>query len=253
MATLLPTAGASRGFASTDPELAAIDASVRAPVMACFLTAVHWMVVGTFLLVYACSLRHPQDSIPILGLFIDLSDHFSMFTFGRVWPAAIDALVYGWASTAGLGLAVWLLARMSRAPAQAGGVLMIAIIFWNLGIAIGLSGIFLGDSSSVELLEFPAYASWILWISYVLFALWAVAAYLGRRKRPFKRSRARDAKHISRPSRYAQREGVVPYVFDHCRRCSLLIGLLTEKRQGRSNASPKDNHIDDTPAPAGPL
>src|SRR5271154_2753407 len=84
MATLFPTTVAPRGFVSTDPELAAVDASVRWPVMVCFLTAVHWMVVGTFLLVYASSLTHPQDTFPILGWFVDLSDNFSMFTYGRV-------------------------------------------------------------------------------------------------------------------------------------------------------------------------
>jgi cytochrome c oxidase cbb3-type subunit 1 len=181
MATLFPTTVAPRGFVSTDPELAAIDASVRWPVLICFLSAVHWMVVGTFLLVYASSLTHPQDSIPILGWFVDLSDNFSMFTYGRVWPAAIDSLVYGWASTAGLGLAVWVLARTSRNPACSPAALMTAVVFWNLGVAVGLTGIFLGDSTGVELLEFPAYASWILWVAYAVFALWAVATFLGRR------------------------------------------------------------------------
>jgi cytochrome c oxidase cbb3-type subunit 1 len=181
MATLFPTTVAPRGFVSTDPELAAADASVRWPVMVCLLSAVHWMVLGTFLLVYASSLTHPQDALPIFGWFVDLSDNFSMFTYGRVWPAAIDALVYGWATTAGLGLAIWLLARTTRAPAFSPATLMTAVVFWNLGVAIGLTGIFLGDSTGVELLEFPAYASWVLWLAYALFALWAVAAYLGRR------------------------------------------------------------------------
>jgi cytochrome c oxidase cbb3-type subunit 1 len=48
-------------------------------------------------------------------------------------------------------------------------------------VAIGLTGIFLGDSTSVELLEFPAYASWLLWIAYAIFALCAIATFLGRR------------------------------------------------------------------------
>jgi len=181
MANSLYTPPADRGFISTDAELAAVDASVRWPVLACFLTAVHWMVVGTFLLVYASSMTHPQDRFPILGYLIDLADNCSFFTYGHVWPAAIDTLVYGWASTAGLGLAIWLLARMGRAPARAPAALMTGIIFWNLGIATGLTGIFLGDSNSVELLEFPAYASWILWVAYALFGLWAVATYLGRK------------------------------------------------------------------------
>ena len=181
MATLFPTKVAPRGYVSTDPELAAADASVRWPVLVCLLSAVHWMVVGTFLLVYASSLTHPQDALPIFSWFVDLSNNFSMFTYGRVWPAAIDCLVYGWCTTAGLGLAIWLLARISRAAVFSPATLMTAVIFWNLGVAIGLTGIFMGDSTGVELLEFPAYASWILWISYVLFALWAVATFLGRR------------------------------------------------------------------------
>jgi cytochrome c oxidase cbb3-type subunit 1 len=182
MATLFPTTVAPRGFISTDPELAAVDRSVRWPVMFCFLTAVHWMVVGTVLLVYASSLTHPMDSLPVFGWLIDLSNNFSMFTYGRLYPAAIDALVYGWAGSAGLGLAVWLLARMSREPVHSPGALITAIIFWNLGVAGGLTGIFVGQSTSVELLEFPFYVSCLMWVSYVVFALWAVATYLARRK-----------------------------------------------------------------------
>src|SRR5277367_2666851 len=153
MATLFPTTVAPRGFVSTDPELAAVDRSVRWPVMFCFLTGVHWMVVGTVLLVYASSLTHPLDALPILSWFIDLSNNVSFFTYGRVWPAALDALVYGWATTAGLGLALWLLARTSRATLVAPDVLMTAVVFWNIGVTLGLCGIFLGDSTGVELLE----------------------------------------------------------------------------------------------------
>lgn len=180
-ASISTTAIKGKGFTSTDPELAVIDASVRGPVLICLLSAVHWMVVGTVLLVYASSLTHPGDSIPILGLFVDLSNHFSFFTYGRIWPAAIDSLVYGWASTAGLGLAVWVLARLGRTPVRMPGLLMTGAIFWNLGIAIGLTGIFVGDSTSVELLEFPIYASLVLWLAYALFAVVAVVTYLARR------------------------------------------------------------------------
>ncbi len=181
MAYLFPTNVPPRGFTSTDPELAAVDASLRWPVIFAFLTAVHWMVVGTVLLVYACSMTHPQNAFPILGYLIELSQNFSMFTYGRVWPAAIDTLVYGWASTAGLGLAAWLLGRMSRQPACAPGALMAALVFWNLGIAIGLTGIFLGQGTSVELLDYPIYASAVLWLSYALFGMWAVALFLKRK------------------------------------------------------------------------
>jgi cytochrome c oxidase cbb3-type subunit 1 len=181
MATLPNPGIADKGFLSTNPELAAIDASVRWPVLLCFLTAVHWMVVGTFLLVYASSLTHPQDAIPGLSLLVDLSAACSFFTYGRIWPAALDAMVYGWASTAGIGLAIWLLARTSRAVVRAPGLLITGILFWNLGVAMGLTGIFLGGGNSVELLEFPDYASWVLWLAYALIAVSAVATYLVRK------------------------------------------------------------------------
>ena len=47
-------------------------------------------------------------------------------------------------------------------------------------MTIGLIGIFLGDSTGVELLEFPKYAAAVLGLSYVLFAMWAVALFLKR-------------------------------------------------------------------------
>jgi cytochrome c oxidase cbb3-type subunit 1 len=168
-------------FVSTDPELAAVDRSVAVPVIACFLTSVHWLVLGTLFLVYASSLTHPQDALPIFGWFVTLSDNCSFFTYGRVWPAAMDALIYGWGSTAGLGLAIWILARTGRTPLRAPGVLMTAIIFWNLGVAAGLSGIFMGQSTGIELLEFSGPASWLLWMSYAVFGIWAIISYLARR------------------------------------------------------------------------
>jgi cytochrome c oxidase cbb3-type subunit 1 len=170
-----------REFVSTDPELAEVDASLRWPVLTSLLMAVHWMVTGTFLLVYAASLRHPEDGVPILDLLTRLSESLSVFTYGRVWPAAIDALVYGWAGSAGLGLIMWLVGRMGRTPTRSPAVLMTAVVFWNLGVAVGLTAIFLGQGTSVELLEFPSYAAWILWLAFALFGVWTIVNYLERR------------------------------------------------------------------------
>ncbi len=173
MATISPD-----HFVSTDPELAAVDRSVRLPVMACVLTSVHWLVVGTFLLVYASSLTHPQDALPILGWFVELSNNCSFFPTATSGAPPLSALVYGWASLAGLGLAVWVLARTTRTPLRAPGTLMTAVVFWNLGVTIGLSAIFLGYGTGIELLEFPAAASWVLWLAYALFGVWAVVSFL---------------------------------------------------------------------------
>lgn len=177
----MPLSPLHRHFRSSDPELAAIDASLRWPVLSSLLAAVHWLVTGTFLLVYASSLAHPADRIPILDWLTWLSQNLGAFTYGRIWPAAVDALVYGWIGSASLGLVMWVLARMGRTPSRAPAALMTAVVFWNLGVAAGLSGIFLGQSNSVELLEFPGYAAAVLWLSFALFAYWTILNYLGRR------------------------------------------------------------------------
>ena len=39
----------------------------------------------------------------------------------------------------------------------------------------------MGQSTGVELLEFPAYASALLWCAFALFAYWSILDYLGRR------------------------------------------------------------------------
>src|SRR5579871_1330193 len=169
-----------RNFTSSDPELAAVDVSVRWPVVASLLAAVHWMVTGTVLAVYASSLKHPADRLPVLDLFTTLSERCSAFTFGRVYPAAIDTLLYGWVGSAALGLLVWTLARMGRTPARSPAALMTGIVFWNLGVAAGLIGIFLGQGTSVELLEFPGWAAAVLWCSFALVAYWTILNYLQR-------------------------------------------------------------------------
>jgi cytochrome c oxidase cbb3-type subunit 1 len=169
-----------RDFTSSDPELAAVDASVRVPVVASLLAAVHWMVTGTVLAVYAASLRHPADQMPILDMFNWLAEHCAPFTFGRVYPAGIDALLYGWIGSAAMGLIMWVLARMGRTPVRSPAALMTAVVFWNLGVAAGLVGIFMGQSTSVELLEFPGYADVVLWCSFALFAYWSILNYLQR-------------------------------------------------------------------------
>jgi cytochrome c oxidase cbb3-type subunit 1 len=183
----MPLSPLHRNFTSSDPELAAVDASLRWPVIGSLLAAVHWMVVGTVLLVDSSALKHPSDAMPILSVFNWLSEHCAVFTFGRVYPAAVDALLYGWCGSASLGLVMWLLGRMGRTPANSPATLMTAVVFWNLGIAIGLTGILMGQSTSVELLEFPAYAAGLLWCSFALFAYWSILNYLGRRS---------DADHI---------------------------------------------------------
>ncbi len=163
-----------RAFASKDPIISALDASVRYPVLACLLSAVHWLVTGTFLMVYAASLRHPQNGFIGLDVFTYLSQNFAAFTFGRVWATAFHCLIYGWAGTVSMGLSVWLITRITQRALCCEGILVTALVFWNLAIAAGLTEIFLGFGTGVEFLEFPAWVNCVMLLSYSIFSVWGV-------------------------------------------------------------------------------
>ena len=80
------------------------DTSASGPVMAFFVSAVFWLFIGTvFGLIASLKFNFPDwlGSIPAL-------------TFGRVRPAHLNAVIYGWASMAIAGCYIWLTARLCR-------------------------------------------------------------------------------------------------------------------------------------------
>src|ERR1041384_4161385 len=80
-----------------------IDVSCSTPLMLLFFSAAVWLAIGTFLNVFASIKLHSP------GFFANVS----WLSFGRVRPAGMDALLYGFASQAGIGLVVWLTCRLS--------------------------------------------------------------------------------------------------------------------------------------------
>ena len=53
--------------------------------------------------------------------------------------------------------------------------------FWNLGVLLGVVGIFAGDSTGYEWLEFPPYRRVVLFVAYSLVMSWAVLMFRFRR------------------------------------------------------------------------
>ncbi|MCC7518475.1 MAG: cbb3-type cytochrome c oxidase subunit I [Verrucomicrobiae bacterium] len=150
---------------------AAIDASCRLPVLLFFGSAIAWLLVGSvFALLAAIKLTTPEF----------LADH-AWLTFGRVRPAHLNAVAYGWSSTAAIGVAIWLMARLCRVPLRHARILVAAAVLWNLGVAIGVTAILAGASNAIEWLEFPTYAAFILFVSYAFIAVWAVLMFRERR------------------------------------------------------------------------
>jgi cytochrome c oxidase cbb3-type subunit 1 len=153
----------------------AIDQSTRLPVLFFFASAIAWLIVGTLLGLISSFVMHTPELLRTNINWID-----AMFTFGRIRPAHLNAVIYGWASMAGLGVAIWLMARLCRVPLEGHRLIMSGGVLWNLGVTVGLIGIFIGDATSIEWLEFPRYATFILFLAFALISIWAVRLFVRR-------------------------------------------------------------------------
>src|SRR5476651_567175 len=139
-------------------ERALIDASTRLPVLFFYGSAIVWLLFGTLLAGITSWKLHAPD----------LLANISFLTWGRVRPAHMNAMVYGWASMAGIGTAIWLMARLCRTTLRHPLLLVAGAAFWNFGVLLGVVGILMGDSTGYQWLEFPGYASIVLFTSYTL-------------------------------------------------------------------------------------
>src|SRR5512142_2828639 len=84
---------------------ARIDFSCRLPLMVMFVSAAIWAVIAAVLGLIA-SLKFHAPAL--------LADSPAL-TYGRVHPAFTNAMLYGFCLQAGLAVALWLVARLSRA------------------------------------------------------------------------------------------------------------------------------------------
>ncbi len=101
-------------------------------------------------------------------------------TYGHTRPAGNDAFVYGFASQAGLAIALWILCRLGRTTLVGAGAIGIGTLFWNLGVGIGLVGIFTGHTTGFDWMEFPIAGSAILLASYALFGVCGLLTFKAR-------------------------------------------------------------------------
>src|SRR5437764_8243261 len=93
----------------------------------------------------------------------------------------MNVMVYGWASMAGIGTAIWLMARLCRTTLRHPLLLIGGGAFWNLGVMLGVGGILAGGSTGFQWLEFPSYASIVLFAAYTLVVSWAVIMFRFRK------------------------------------------------------------------------
>ena len=129
-----------------------------------FTSASAWLAVSMVLgMVAMLKLRMP-------GMFGDCS----WFDYGRLMPAHLDTLVYGWGAQMAFGVLVWLLARLSWNDCRHAGTILTAGHLWNIGVFAGLLGLLTGHSTGISWMEFPAFVWPALLLAYAAIAMWAL-------------------------------------------------------------------------------
>jgi cytochrome c oxidase cbb3-type subunit 1 len=138
-----------------------------------FLSAAVWLLVAS-----------------VFGLIASIKFHAPGFladsawlTYGRVRPASANAMLYGFCIQAGLGVALWMLARLGRTTLAAPWLVIFGALCWNLGVAVGLLGILTGGSTGFENLEMPPYAASLVFLGYLMMVVWGVLTFHQRRER----------------------------------------------------------------------
>lgn len=134
----------ARGVRATVAETAALDASSRLPVLTGFILAIFWLLIGSL----------AGDVASFKFDFPDWLAEPAWLTFGRMRPAHLNAMIYGWASTAMFSAALWLMPRLTRTPLRWRGAALAGIAVWNVGVLIGIALLLAGVNDGLEWLEF---------------------------------------------------------------------------------------------------
>lgn len=138
--------GKADGVNDVDIRLRA-DISSRRPALLCFATAIVWLLIGSVLGDLASFKLHMPD----------LLVQQSWLTFGRVRPAHLNTMTYGWASLAMLGVAIWMIPRLVHQQLRWPLLATVGVIIWNIGVVIGVVGIMAGVTDGLEWLEMDRY------------------------------------------------------------------------------------------------
>lgn len=170
-------------------ERSLIDSASRGPVLTFFTTGVFWLLVSCLLGYIASKKLHAPDFIlgpewlyKLLGVHGMMSWIFEHLTYGRVWPAYNVALVYGWCSLAGMGVATWLIGRLTRVAIKSPGVITWGAWFWNFGVAAGVVTLLTGTyNSGLEYFELHPAAKACMLIGFLLIGVWGLILFRYKR------------------------------------------------------------------------
>ena len=96
--------------------------------------------------------------------------------------ASVNSMLYGFCLQAGLGVALWMLARLGRTRWPHPGLIIVGASV-ECGLAIGILGVLAGGSTGFENLEMPAYAAPLVFLGYLMIGFWGVLTFHQRRER----------------------------------------------------------------------
>lgn len=137
--------GASAALDEDIGARAAADRSSSLVVFVFLCSAMVWLLVAS-----------------LAGLTASLKLHFpdalasqAWLSFGRIRTVHLNAVAYGWAPMAGLGISLFVLPRVLRTPLVGGNFAVLGAMLWNAGVVAGLGSIAVGLSDGLEWLEIP--------------------------------------------------------------------------------------------------
>jgi cytochrome c oxidase cbb3-type subunit 1 len=121
------------------------DRSSAGPALLCLSSAVFWLLLGSAAGLISSLKMHLPDWLV----------NEAWLTFGRIRPAHLNMVIYGWSSLAGVGIALWLIPRLLKTELVGSRYAYAGAIIWNLGVGGGVASILMGYSTGLEWLEFP--------------------------------------------------------------------------------------------------
>lgn len=149
----------------------AVDRSSRAPVIVWLSSSMIWLLLGSVFGVIASIKLHVPEWL--------VKD--AVLTFGRIRPAHLNVVAYGWASMAGVGVGLWLIPRLFKTALVGARYALAGAAVWNVGILAGTVAIIAGHSDGLEWLEFPWQVDIALVIGGALAAVPLILTLLRRR------------------------------------------------------------------------
>ncbi len=148
--------------------------SLRHPVMFFLTSGIAWLAFSLVLALIASTKTHNPDFLT----------NCAWLSYGRVFPAHLNALVYGWGMQAAFAVILWIMARHSQKKCSTVTAILVAGHLWNLGVVFGITAILSGNGTGMPWMEFPSFIWPVLLISYVTIVIGSFVQFRVRLNRP---------------------------------------------------------------------